>query len=531
MLPLQLLRVRTRKEKIAPQFCLNSNSIEMDLANKIIIEFEIAVKRKEKKDVLQKRVESFEAKNDYKLVRGLFTLLERRCVFKNTGVIDSAFVRRAVFEESSKKGFALTDFERSEIISKIASSMNLSIEEIENAMWSDFEENMLLEQFNPITTEELIAWYNLSLMQTLLFNCTKLDFYVSGGVNWKRVLRDVKRFGMMYHLESAGEELVCSLDGPLSLFKMTDKYGTSIAKLLPSIVASERWRVKAWVVKKTMSGKKIYEFELSSEQTPPLLNPYVERSDEGSNAVYDSSIEEKFANKFEQFANGWKITREPDPIIASGKALIPDFLFEKYNRRVYLEIVGFWTKEYLERKMQKLIASSNNSENNKNIDMLIAVNEELACSKLSSLPREKVIFYKNEVPVKPVTDYLKKIDQEMIEHYGNMQINIDVDIDSTGEVIPLQQIAQKYNIPEESLLKTLSRSNDYVVIGKFLVAKIKVHKMEKLLDGITKFIDACSVLSQHKIPESCHAELISVLGYDVVWQGLDVSKATIIKKS
>ena len=521
MLPLPLLRIRTRKGVITPLFCSDN---ELQLAKKVIGEFEDALKKKEKKGLLVERITPYESKHDYKLVRGFYTLLERRCVFKSTSSLDSVFVRRAVFEEASRRGFALTGFERSDIISSVASKMDVSTSDIEEAMWSDFEENMVLEHFDSIDADDLISWYNLSLMQTLLFNCTKFEFYVHGGINWKRVLRDVKRLGLMYYLEKAAEsdELTCSLDGPLSLFKLTDRYGTSIAKLLPSIVTSERWSVKAWIVRKTMSGKKVFEFELSDANAPSLsaLSPYTEQK-EDMNGIYDSSVEEKFARKFEQFASGWKLVREPDPIIADGKALIPDFMFEKYNRRVYLEIVGFWTKEYLERKLHKLITSAG-----KKIDMLIAVNEELACSKLSSL-KEKVIFYKSEVPIKPIIEHLKRIDQEMIEQsISNVQITID---STKGEVIPIEQIAKKYSIPEESALKILAKNNEYIVVGKFLVSKIKTHKMERLLEGVTKFVDACSVLTQNSIPESCHAELISMLGYDVVWKGLDAGKATIIK--
>ena len=58
MLPLPLLRVRTRKGSIAPQFCSDSNSQESDLANKIIRQVEDAVKKKEKKGVLQERIGS-----------------------------------------------------------------------------------------------------------------------------------------------------------------------------------------------------------------------------------------------------------------------------------------------------------------------------------------------------------------------------------------------------------------------------------------------------------------------------------------
>ncbi|MGH9923383.1 MAG: DUF790 family protein, partial [Nitrososphaerales archaeon] len=85
MLPLPLLRVRTRKGKIAPLFCSEN---ELELAKKVIGEFEIALKKKEKQGLLVERTEPLESKYDFKLVRGLCTLLERRCVFKSTSSLD-----------------------------------------------------------------------------------------------------------------------------------------------------------------------------------------------------------------------------------------------------------------------------------------------------------------------------------------------------------------------------------------------------------------------------------------------------------
>jgi hypothetical protein len=51
-----------------------------------------------------------------------------------------------------------------------------------------------------------------------------------------------------------------------------------------------------------------------------------------------------------------------------------------------------------------------------------------------------------------------------------------------------------------------------------------------LLAGATRFIDACSVLSSEAIPESCHAELLVKLGYDVIWQSIDASTAVLVKR-
>lgn len=558
MLPSQLLRVSTRKGTIFPLFC---NQEDLQLAEELVRQFEQSVENKEKKKLLEKRVATVEGqRDDYKLVRGLCTLLERRCHLRsifdggNGGdPADPVSVRKALFEESSRTGLALTDHERDKIIDIVASKMNLSTPYIRQVMWTDLEENMILEHFNSIGHDALLGWYNLSLMQTLLFNCTKLEFYVNGGANWKRVLRDVKRLGLMYNLqqrvrskqddnntetpcdttynETRESELVCSLDGPISLFKLTDRYGTSIAKLLPSIVSSEKWSLNAWIVRKTMTGKKIYEFKISSSEAPSLLTDPYDINDRFA-SYFDSSVEEKFANRFEQSANGWKLVREPDPlVVSSGRAFIPDFMFQKYDRKVYLEIVGFWTKEYLEKKIQKLI----DIVSNKNIDLFIAVNEELGCSKIiprSTNSQDRIILYRNgSVPVKALSNYLKTIDEEQTERHANNP-NLKIKFDGTKDIISIDEIASKYNIPVESAMAIASRDNDneYMKAGTCFISRSKTNDLVTLLTGTTKFTDACIIFSERSIPESCYAELISKLGYDVIWQNLDSSNAVIVKR-
>ena len=597
MLTLQLLRVRTRSGAIFPLFCTKEEDIE--LAKKIIQEFEQTWKNKEKKAVLEDRISAIEesdADSDYKLVRGLYALLERRCTFRsrdsnsdNDGetsststipIIDPPRIRKAVFEESSKRGFALTELERMEIADSVASRLHLSSHDVVlKTMWSDLDDNLILDYFDAIDPEALVGWYNLSLMQTLLFNCTKLDFYISGGLNWKRVLRTVKRLGLMYYLQQPQQQqenrIICSLEGPLSLFKLTDRYGTLLAKLLPSIIFSsdkkressggDEWHLDAWIVRKTMDGRKIYEFKISKNEIPELMtDPYssfppssiTQKEVAGSSSLYndynifDSAVEEKFAKRFEQAETGWRLTREPDPLVLSnGGAFIPDFMFEKYDKKIYLEIVGFWTKEYLERKLQKLAdifisAYSRKKRNNNNYktDLLfIALNEDFACSKSSFssiVPKEQLIFYKNDtVPVKPILDYLKSIDREMIERKvndPNLKIELDKDNDDNNNaVISINEVAQKYCIPAEVARRISLRDNKekYVEAGMYLIPKSKALKLESLLAGTSRFIDACSILSKEGIPESCHAELIVKLGYDVSWQSIDASTAIIVKRT
>jgi predicted nuclease of restriction endonuclease-like RecB superfamily len=68
-----------------------------------------------------------------------------------------------------------------------------------------------------------------------------------------------------------------------------------------------------------------------------------------------------------------------------------------------LEIVGFWTEEYLLRKIEKLKQVE--------VKMLLLVNESLACEKLSALekrPQLDLIYYHDKIStIGPILRYLE----------------------------------------------------------------------------------------------------------------------------
>ena len=556
MLPSELLRTGISRGKITPLFCTIDfgNGTDCELANKLIVFFTNAQKTNQCKGDLLKKIRLLESEYDYKLVRGLLTLLERRCIFGQfkslTTIATPMHIRQKLFEESSKQGLALSDSQRRNIVQQIANQMYVSFDDVETMMWNDKDENLILTQFDTITSKDLILWYNLSLFQTLLFKCAELEFYVKGGIYWKQVLRNVKRFGLMYNLEchsndddTTDDSIKCVLEGPLSLFKMTDRYGTSMAKLLPSIVGTPTWKVHGSIVKKTDSGQKIYSFELSSDNTQGFLRSRIDseyQNDdnfENNDYVYDSSVEAAFAKKFYQHFDpndkfGWMLSREPDPLIADGKAMIPDFLFERFGRKVYFEIVGFWTKEYLERKSAKLKVLFDNNEknkNNKNIDLLVAVNSDLACSQIETISKDKIFTFKKDVSIKPILEHLKQIDIEITKE-KTVDTKIELDNNSLN-LISIKQIAQEHAIPEAAALNIINTDypNEYLVIGSYLISKEKTVAVNDSLVDVSKFVQACTIMTSHKIPDSCHADLLSKLGYAVVWNDLNPDNAMITK--
>ena len=177
-----------------------------------------------------------------------------------------------------------------------------------------------------------------------------------------------------------------------------------------------------------------------------------------------------------------------------------------------------------------LFDGDDKGKNNKNVDLLVAINSELACSQIEAISEDRVFTFKKEVSIKPILEHLRKIDGEITdEKVADAQIILDQD---SLDLISIKQIAQKHAIPEDAALKIIGiRYPDlYVAVDSHLILKEKTILVDDSLAGVSKFVDACSVMASHAIPDSCHADLLSKLGYDVVWGDLDPDHATISKK-
>ena len=587
MLSTELLQYKiiNKGKNILPIFCDVHDIQKLDIANTVIDIFADLSKKKSKKGILQEQISILESDyDDYKLIRSFAVLLERRCNFQypenyiplSNNIITSNQLRQILFEESSKIGLSLDENKRQQIFNKISNQTNIPIEYIEKYAWSDLEENLLIIDFNFLSPVELIQWYNLSLLQTLLFGCTKFDFSLNGGNYWKQVLRYIRKFGLMYYLKSTSEytkstiidnydhnpNLLCTIDGPLSIFKLSTKYGTMMSKLLPYIVISPKWLIHGWIIRNTSNGQKLYELNLSSNDlfftkntfSKSIFNniyDFIDHSYNNKNYnLYDSKTEKKFSDKFSQAKTKWNLIREPDPLIlTNGHVLISDFLFTRSNKKVYFEIVGFWTVDYLKRKFDKIkVILESNKEH-----FLIAVDRKSLVSNAEHLKpfnylfqdrfKKNFIFYENNIiPLKNILKFLKILDNEILNSEINtykseicsiLQNLIKINI----EIISLDNIALQLNITTDSILKLIKTSlcedladNKYTIIDSYLILTRKLKQISSLIENSVNFNDIRSILISTNIPESIHISVINKLGFEIEWKGLDNSNIMIRKK-
>jgi len=513
LLPSNLLRMKVKKGEVKPVFL--EPSLHIGMAEELIKVYSSSIQKK-KREIIE-RLSTLEGLYDYRVVRGLSTLLERRCIFEVKSALDPMKARMTLFELASKER-AITKEERERVVLLASEKLGIKPQDLEDALLADLDSEQVLVAFNDLPPDSLLKVYNLSVLQTLLFKALRMEFTASG--NWKRIFREIKRQGLMYTVESVdGQEegYKVTVEGPLSLFRMTERYGTSLAKLIPHIISAPSWGLKADILAR--SKGRVYTFQLTSREAARLMeNQYEEPRQKDE---YDSSLEERFARNFEAMNTGWSLRREPEPLLAGTHVLIPDFCFEKEGRRekVYLEIVGYWTEEYLKRKVSKLNQLSTRH------DIIIAADESLACSKLSRV-KGNLIYFKKSVPLAPIIQHLKKYDQMFIQEQAksfNPQIKLD------APLIKLKDIASKQCVDLETVLNSMTSISypGYLLLHDILISKEFLIHLESSLAGCKNLEEAIRTLEQYGIEDPY--PIFEALGYRVTWVGLDAQKAKIEK--
>ena len=536
LLPSNLLRARISRERIRPLYV----SVDPDstaLAERITGIYRDGLGRKKGK--LLERLRALENEgNDFKLVRGLSTLLDRRSTFEAESALDPMEARKTVFTEASRARVSSAE-ERDRVLRESAAKLGVPRDALEKALFSDIEDELILREFRPFPSPEvLLRYYNLSVTQTLLFKSLRMEFSASG--NWKNIFRDVKRLGLIYSVERDpdGEEarrFRVTLDGPLSLFKMTERYGTSIAKLLPEIMVSESWTIKAEILSRSRGGK-VYSFEADSKELKGIV-ANVDRGEDlldggsepgkrprtGLASLYDSTTEEKFARSFLSFGSGWTLRREPEPLMAGTHVLIPDFRFEKDGMKVYLEVVGFWTPEYLRRKVDKLNTIAG-------VDMIIAADESLACSKLERLRgKALVIYYKRDVPLKPIIDHLRAKEASIVREQVE-KLKGETMVPLEGDVVSIDEIAAGKGVAAASVRIALQdfKPEGYARVGGLFVSRAKLDEIDGKLAGVVKLTDALRIVEACGVKEE-GGKVLEALGYTSIWEGMEMDKVRISK--
>lgn len=438
-------------------------------------------------------------------------------------------LRLFLYDRVNESGGYLSSAKRGIFLENIAKELSVSSkDELETLLDLDAGENAILRRNGDVPTPDLIIdLFNRNTISALLSHSSSivLRFGKLTGFAMRKIYFLCKlNYGVACDFE---KENVLRLYGPQDLFASTigaPKYGDNLSSVVLAVLSSEAvLELSATILIK----KKSYLFKPDSA----LLGFF--RSSAPATATttrFDSVLEENFYRTFCGMGigekAGWQLLREPEPLLLEdGGVFIPDFAFVRGAVKVYFEIIGFWTKSYLERKLRKLDALSSNQ------NVILAINESLLSPEIEI--KRPFLTYSSSIWPGQVIGLLE-------EHFSDFDGRLGSA--DTGKI--REEVLAKGFLSEEELLGKLnchSRAElmeaaklfpDLVCAPNFgLCSKQFLDEVHSLLSekaiGLKLSQVAASILPGHD-PKKLQALISHFTDFKIVWPSLDPDEASVV---
>jgi len=495
-----LLRVSRAGGGYHPQFTAPGDS---DLAARVLGVYQGHVDHS--RAALEAALESLEQESDdFKLVRGFAKLVERDAAFETRAAVEPQRARAAAFEAAETVG-VVTEDERDDALSRAGERLDTTADAVAESLYADLEAREVLATVDPRwTPAELCAQYDLSLAQTALFDATEVRVRSSDP---KALVSAVKRLRLLYEIRKtdrgdgrrgglSDREVVVT--GPTTLFRRTRRYGTRFARLLRTVASADEWHLEATVddrgTERTMTLS-------DADVSVPGVEPVTEVS-------YDSGVEADFAARFESLGLDWDLTREPEPLEAGASVAIPDFAFDYRHAdfRVFFEIMGFWTPEYVAKKLSQL-------DELEDVELLVAVDESLGVGEAVEARDHRAIPYSGTVRVKDVRDALRRYEDELV---AESAAALPDELVPDADVTTIEALAAEYGV-SESVVEDKAFP-DHEQVGRTLVRPGVLDGLADRIEAGVALAAAEDILDEAGIDDASAA--LSALGYRVEWEGL-----------
>jgi len=362
------LQYRIVKGKIYPLFLNHKYETEISAAINI---FEENVGKKVSEVPKELIEDLFE---DKRIGRGIYLVLEK--LYKIEIPEMKSIVKTEVISQLKSHGIkSLEDFKlafysyinekwggfvpekyRNKVIEEFAKKYELEVIDVEKLLALGGEESKIISKASVRpTVEDVIGIYNFEVIDTLITNGKRVRavFYTKNlGTLARKTIREAKKLSVLCDLYLEDGKLKVEFYGPRELFGRATRFGRAISHVFFKILTlSEKLESKLLELEiEVVLREKIYNFQAK----PPLPSIKIPEKYEAREAMFDSFVEKRFYWAIKSSKpRGWDIIREPEPIILEGMVIVPDFILTKKDKKVFVEIVGYWRREYLEKKKRQ----------------------------------------------------------------------------------------------------------------------------------------------------------------------------------
>jgi uncharacterized protein len=348
----KLVRVRNQKDRIVPVWLDTDSAAWQEAAEQLLAIFRNHAGRA--RGELEDEIEEVVGDSPAQLVyRGLAKLLEDRCDFEVEAGLPPEQIREAVFRASATARQAddaiEPAFDRALVLAQVGAALNLTPEQVDQGIFADLKSEQRLIRFEDTTAQRLLQRYNVALAQAVLLRSAGVEIRIRGETpaKYRQLLRLAKFHRLVCAIERGGpKENILKLDGPLSLFSATQKYGLQLALFLPAVLRCRHFELHAELRWGPQRLAKV--FELTSAEG---LEPH--DADRGVHVPPELAM---FVELFRKRIDDWEISEETDLLPLGTGFWVPDYrlLHKASGKAVYLDVLGFWRRSHAEKHLENL---------------------------------------------------------------------------------------------------------------------------------------------------------------------------------
>jgi len=290
-------------------------------------------------------------------------------------------VRAEVFVAAAAAGAS-----RTAVLEQVAQRLGTTVAALDDALFADLPELRPVPPLRaPVSPVALAPRANLLLVQGLLARADRVRISLLG--NALPVVRRARRVGLIVNVDRASDTTHIVISGPVALFHPTRIYGRALGAIAPLLATSTRFALEAWC--HGAEGRKRLRLA-SGDPIFPADEP----------PRFDSALEERFARDLRRAAPGWDVIRDPEPLVAGGGLVFPDFaLVDRADgsRRWLIELVGFWTPAYIAHKLATYRAVDATN-------VVLCIDAQQRCAEGKLPPGTRVVWFRRRVDPRAVLE-------------------------------------------------------------------------------------------------------------------------------
>lgn len=281
---------------------------------------------------------------------GLLKMVEDAVVFDQSQSMDSESIRKEVFLAAVQwrqdhPGHPLA---RDEVLNKIGELHNSTGSAIEKNIYTDLKEAHFLSFVPSFSPGYWIDLYEESQIQAIFLRAIRIqaEIFCDHAEGYRALFRKMKFLRILTSIQAMGNgryRLV--IDGPLSLFESTTKYGLQLALLFP-------------VLKRCTAAKLQTDLTWGKNETPlrfdfewQLENKQMTTHDEVSMLPEDLAL---LVKKIEALQPEWLVCGATDLLTTPNhERCVPDlqFIHKVTGEVIYLEMLGYWSRDAVWKRL------------------------------------------------------------------------------------------------------------------------------------------------------------------------------------